>query len=82
MEKLRNVRFPWNGGILLFELLTYAQKSCHIWEASKLQKMILSIYKETLFNGMKEWWNSRMAEYLKTENALLYETKVSQKWND
>ena len=31
---------------------------------------------------MKEWWNSRMAEYLKTENALLYETKVSQKWND
>ena len=33
-----------------------------------------------------EWWNSGMAEYSTTQNALLYETKVAQKielqWNE
>ena len=26
-------------------------------------------------------WNDGMVEYSETRNALLYETKISQKWN-
>ena len=31
--------------------------------------------------GMVEWWNGGMVEYSETLNALLYETKILQKWN-